>query len=123
MDPQARDDDFTVQVAELDLAGAAAGTVNLLSHAGRPPRARSRLALDDLAAAVDADGDRLWVEVGLQHGALILPTTRVAALGIPLTSRITYFRGPALARKSQRRAYGTMTRFYIPSVGATVRGE
>ena len=63
------DHEIAVPVEVLDLAGMAPRVVNLLGNGGRPLQARSSLALDDVAASVDADGDGLGVEVGLQHGS------------------------------------------------------
>jgi hypothetical protein len=54
--------------AHFDLPFVAPRAINLLSDDGRSIQARSSLALADVSAVVNADGDGLGIEIGLQHG-------------------------------------------------------
>ena len=53
--------------AQFDLANVSVGPVNLLGDQRRALLASPDLAFRDLAAAIDVEGFRRGIEIGLQH--------------------------------------------------------
>jgi hypothetical protein len=63
----ALDNYFAMQRAKFDLANMAASGIDLLRDQDRTLQTSASLALRGVAASVNADGCRRWIEVGLEH--------------------------------------------------------
>jgi hypothetical protein len=63
----APDHEIAVPLAQLNLPGVSASSVNFFGYRGRLFETPSRTASRNVAASIDANGCRLRVEVGLEH--------------------------------------------------------